>query len=655
MIDDSSVTHNIFTNQFIAGMAPYESRVALCGRTGGAYTTLDADNLDVDFQNALTAGGPNFHWIGPTGNYTDATKWTGGIAPGGADDAVIATGIANSSGLVLAGTGSLTVADVGLLKDAGTLRVGGSGVAGTLNQTGGGVISSSDLYVGDAGSNGSTYTMTGGTLTVSGTHTVVGRSGVGSFSQDAGTTVDVNRLFISEGAGSAGSTWTMNGGTLNINATNAQPPYGMEVGRTEAGTFTLNDGTLNVNNGQTLEIGYGGNGTFEQNGGTVNASGRVQIGDQATSDSLYTLSSGQLNVTNNPLVIGVNGKGTLTQTGGSIVQTGGNIYLGDNAGSEGTYNLANGASLSTTGELRVGNRSKGTVNMTDGTVNIGGSLRLAPSTGGGDATVNQSGGTVTVGGRLELTDAASSTSTYNLSGDAVLNANGDYAIIGRQGPGHFVQSGDSAFTVAVANRFLLADISGAGGSTYTISDNAELNVLNGKEMSLGKSATGTFTQNGGTVNATGNIRLGEGSNTGVYNLNDGVLNVNRLLKGSTNGDFNFNGGALHVGTVDFTLQQDGGVLAPGQSPGITTINGNYDLNAGTLEIELNGTGAAGTAYDQLVVNGLVNLATPNALLDVVLGYVPTLRRSVRDRRERRHRRRQRPVRRRGDVAGAPAV
>jgi hypothetical protein len=55
--------------------------------------------------------------------------------------------------------------------------------------------------------------------------------------------------------------------------------------------------------------------------------------------------------------------------------------------------------------------------------------------------------------------------------------------------------------------------------------------------------------------------------------------------------------------VDGALDQDGGTVAPGTSVGTTTVNGNYGMaSAGTLEIEIEGTGAAGTDYDQLDVN-----------------------------------------------------
>ncbi|MEX2334021.1 MAG: hypothetical protein WD600_07170, partial [Pseudohongiella sp.] len=65
--------------------------------------------------------------------------------------------------------------------------------------------------------------------------------------------------------------------------------------------------------------------------------------------------------------------------------------------------------------------------------------------------------------------------------------------------------------------------------------------------------------------------------------------------------------------------EDGGTLAPGNSPG-QLATGNLSLATGaTLTAELNGT-AAGTEYDQLVVTGTVDVS--GATLDLSLGFVP---------------------------------
>ena len=78
--------------------------------------------------------------------------------------------------------------------------------------------------------------------------------------------------------------------------------------------------------------------------------------------------------------------------------------------------------------------------------------------------------------------------------------------------------------------------------------------------------------------------------TAVLNLSGGKLTTKALLKGP-GGSFNFTGGTLSADTVGFDLVNDGGTIAPGESPGVTQVLGDLTINAGTLAIELGGTTA----------------------------------------------------------------
>src|SRR5262249_7725391 len=80
------------------------------------------------------------------------------------------------------------------------------------------------------------------------------------------------------------------------------------------------------------------------------------------------------------------------------------------------------------------------------------------------------------------------------------------------------------------------------------------------------------------------------------------------------------GGILQgAGTVTGNVT-NGGTVAPGLSPGILNIAGNYVQTAGgTLSIEINGI-AVGTQYDQLNVTGTITLA---GTLAVSSGFVST--------------------------------
>ncbi|QDT98818.1 golvesin C-terminal-like domain-containing protein [Gimesia aquarii] len=74
----------------------------------------------------------------------------------------------------------------------------------------------------------------------------------------------------------------------------------------------------------------------------------------------------------------------------------------------------------------------------------------------------------------------------------------------------------------------------------------------------------------------------------------------------------------YAGDVDATGNNV--TLAPGNSPGQVTMNGNLTLDADdTLDIEINGI-LAGTDFDQLVVNGTVDLG--GATLNLIDGFDP---------------------------------
>lgn len=93
--------------------------------------------------------------------------------------------------------------------------------------------------------------------------------------------------------------------------------------------------------------------------------------------------------------------------------------------------------------------------------------------------------------------------------------------------------------------------------------------------------------------------------SGAYNLSGaGVLRTGLLKKGASGGAFNFTGGTLSADIVDFDLTNVGGVIAPGDSPGLTQINGDLILNSGVLEIEIGGTQF--DQFDRIEVDGIAD-------------------------------------------------
>ncbi|MFK7737510.1 MAG: PEP-CTERM sorting domain-containing protein, partial [Pirellulaceae bacterium] len=70
-------------------------------------------------------------------------------------------------------------------------------------------------------------------------------------------------------------------------------------------------------------------------------------------------------------------------------------------------------------------------------------------------------------------------------------------------------------------------------------------------------------------------------------------------------------------TILGDFQQDGGTLAPGDSPGLTEIQGNYDMNGGIIEFEFAGGANPFVDYDSIKVEGV---ATLSGMLDIDLIY-----------------------------------
>ncbi len=189
--------------------------------------------------------------------------------------------------------------------------------------------------------------------------------------------------------------------------------------------------------------------------------------------------------------------------------------------------------------------------------------------------------------------------------------------------GAVVNSSSSSVGGSVSSNSV-AIVSGVGSTWY---NQVRLNVGSSSKGTLTVSAGGVVEigSNGlrgilsmGTQYGIGGVNLEEG---GTLRLRGGDIELTSTGKAT----FNFSGGRLEGVGSFYTynsgrLIQNGGALAPGNSAGVTRILGDYDLRAGSLEIELFGDGGvAGTDYDQLVVTEDVSLGD-GATLEVLLNY-----------------------------------
>jgi hypothetical protein len=145
-----------------------------------------------------------------------------------------------------------------------------------------------------------------------------------------------------------------------------------------------------------------------------------------------------------------------------------------------------------------------------------------------------------------------------------------------------------------------------------------LDVDTGGTLLLGGSFNGSGTlhkEDGGTLRYTGTTM---NSFVGTFVVDSGTFQVDGSL---TDGSFTVNGGLLDgTGSVS-SVTMNGGTLKPGDSPGVLVVQGNLMMtNGAVFQVELNGP-IPGSGYDQLQVNGTVNLN--GATLQLQPGFAAT--------------------------------
>ena len=138
----------------------------------------------------------------------------------------------------------------------------------------------------------------------------------------------------------------------------------------------------------------------------------------------------------------------------------------------------------------------------------------------------------------------------------------------------------------------IAHFGGLSGSNVHV--HGDLDIDNGGRIFLGSASLlivdGEFEISGGIDQTIA------GGNAVIV----GTANIGNL-------DVNWGGKLTGNGTVNGLVIKNNGLVAPGTSPGILTLNADYEQSVtGTLEIEVGGT-ILGEEHDQLLVNGNASL------------------------------------------------
>jgi hypothetical protein len=392
------------------------------------------------------------------------------------------------------------------------------------------------------------------------------------------------------------------------------------------------DGVV-VNPGATLQVkATGGVATLTTSGSLFNDGGAVVIG-QAPLHSVATISVG----------------GTFNNNGSFSTANSSN-HLDANVvnPATGTFTVALGSNL-TNGKSNATFANSGTMTV-DGqfdiltnssfTMNVGSSLSGSSMLHVVGGTVDHLGGSVTASTALENVllkpESTSGIGTLrvvkgsnflqtDVSANDTVVVEGGFA--GFDGVLNSSASRINDGTIKLSSSSLSGTLRTAKlvfNSAVSLTNNGTIQTIQG----TGVNTTPAREISGNVVN-NGTIRIDYpavyfGSAALTQNSGSTVLTSNLDITNSGVNIFDLNGGMFSgTGSLSGNLQNDGGTVAPGESPGVLTVQGNFTQGAGgTLAIELSGLNP-GSENDRFHVAFVANLGGTLAL-SRLNGFSPSL-------------------------------
>jgi hypothetical protein len=520
----------------------------------------------------------------------------------------------NNTGTVVVQTGTLSVNSGGsstgvfsLAQDA-TLAIASSSY--TLN-------------AGASASGAGVLLVNGGTLTVAADAEIEGEN----FTLSSGTLTGAGRLDVPgllrwTGGLMTGSGATNATGTLEMSGSSAKTIHERTLNNAGTATWT---GTGNLNGGVGSTINNLVTGLFDIRTDATFGSGVVGT---TTFNNAGTLRKSVAAGTTTVSAWDFNNTGTV------VVQTG-TLSVNSGGSSTGVFSLAQDATLA--------------IASSSYTLNAG-----ASASGAGVLLVN--GGTLTVAADAEIEVENFTLSSGTLTGAGRLDVTGLLRWTGGSmtGSGATDATGTLEMSGSGAKTIHERTLNNAGTATWTGTGNLNggvgstiNNLVTGlfdirTDAAFGSGVVGTTTfNNAGTLRksvaaGTTTVSAWDFNNTGTVVVQTGIFafgngftqtaGVTLLNGGSVNSSqtMAIQGGNLAGrGTITGNVNNSGGTVIPGTSPGQLTITGNYTQGpAGSLAIEIGGLDAD-TQFDQLVVGGTATLGGTLAV-DLFGGFVPEI-------------------------------
>jgi fibronectin-binding autotransporter adhesin len=472
--------------------------------------------------------------VSASGDWSDASDWSGGVPNSSSDDAVIAQ---SGTYTVTIGSGeSFTVGSITLNDANATLKIGGkldlantlTLTAGTLNLTGtidGGTI---DTAGGTLNADGGTlaattvqgtinlFTSSSDPLVVSGGLDMAGIGGTGAgtinFSQAysdlqfSGTETITNATFAMNT--NVATIFDYGAGTVTIAATTA---FNQSAANTSVGIVGTGSDTGTVVNDGTINASAGGDSSFAIGVDTFTNAGTISV---TNGDTLQIFASNL----DNTGTISVDGTSTLqfgaVTTGelGTIdTVSGSTLYF------SGTLDNADATYVPAAGVILAGTIEGGTI---QGTISVS---TVNPLTLSGDPTMEGAGGSGQA--TINLTQTFGHSSVLSLSGtvdNTVIDSNGGQIVstnTGTLGPSTTVDVGSSGTIVGDNDNGYLGllvndgSIDVASGGPLMIeslgfTNAGSITISNNGWVEVGTFSTQTAFTNTGTISIDGTSRLG---------------------------------------------------------------------------------------------------------------------------------------------------
>lgn len=588
-------------------------------------------------------------WIGGSGSLHNDANWTNGTPSGSCDVSITAageytvsmTGGANAKSLTLGGVGStphLVISDESPntnfdAQPAGITIAAGAKVTLTC-QVGGCPGGGPDIYSGPSPfANAGTITVDANTGGGSGVGGQITNTGVLKFEKTAslsGKVTNQGSLLVSDDAvvtntgSSCGDTGALvkndAGGLIDGGATGL-----LSVRNFEQGDGTTKDVTIPC--GGTLD--YSGDGASEIRAtGGFNLIGEMQTGQNLTisAESGNTNVSLQSNFTNKGSItltcpaspsacsggsgggagFNVNGK-QFVNAGVFTIASDSGTGAGLDSGSGGTVTNTGTMNFDQSGFLRGVTVNKGAINIANG------KTATSPSESCGNTgprVINDTGGSINAAGTGFLSVINYEQGAGTTSGTLPV-----------QIPcGSLKYTGKGASTV-LANAIMTGDI--AAGQTLRIAGGVSSGAFTNAGTIVFDQSGSNPTLSTGTLKNTGKIEL-TGASSNTSSISGGQLEqtgagaevvVPAGTKLNPGAPLQLKAGTLRgAGTIAGAVENTGGVVEPGDSPGTLTLSGSYvQGTGGKLEIEIAGTGAG--QFDTLAVGG-------NATVSGALSLIP---------------------------------